>query len=61
MYKYFISYNVKNSGFGNSEVNVESKICNINDVNNIARQIEITLGYKEQTIAILNFRLFDEE
>lgn len=63
MYKYFVSYNHScegEIGFGHTEVTTNSKITGINKIREVAVCIEQEFGYKNGSVIIINFHLFDE-
>lgn len=61
MYRYFISFQGKDGVLGNQEVQRSSKITDIKDVQEVSRDIEVSCGLEYKSIAIMNFKLFDDE
>lgn len=59
MYNYFISFRVADGGFGNQGYQRSEKIKGIEDVKEISRDLEKTLGLEEKSLVIMNFQLFD--
>lgn len=60
-YNYFIAYNVGDGGSGNAVVTRPAKILSIQDLKDIAADVEKSLGLPKGDVIIINFILFDEK
>lgn len=61
VYKYFISYHTKTqagSGFGNTQVDREKQIEDLQDIQEISRCIEKKEGLPKGSVVIMNFQQF---
>ena len=64
MYKYFVAFNASYGNkvsFGHTETTTDTKIKDIEEIRRVAASIEEHFNYPKGSVAVLNFKAFDEE